>query len=760
MKTEVRNHNGLPTLFIDALPHHGLWSSAPPEFMRNVLDAGFDIVDTHPLTSIGWTGPDTYDYADTDRRIESYLVQSRDAKLIVRFWLGYPQKETEPKEEFWWMAQHPEENVRPFPVSEGHPMPWDEVHGQLPLGQLIAIHNGHANASVCPARPPRPSFASLLFREQAGDALRRVVAHIEAKYGERIVGYVTGGGPCGEWFHWSADDPRMMDYSAPMRRTFHAYLSEHYGDVAALNRTWNSHFADFSEINPPTPEQRFHATHGNLRSEPLERHVIDFFDAYHRALSDTLLHWVTKTKEGCARRKVVMVFYGYLWHHAYGDAPARFGHAHLNAVLRSPDVDAVVSPFCYSFRQMDGVMTGQGLAASARLHGKLYVHELDGSTNLITCWNCPDHHNPQTPEETGELFRRELNKMLCEGSAGWYMDLRGGYYDSPAVVAELKKTLEAGSRARPEAGRPNTHVAVVLDPRSSFYFREGEPLLAPLVDAFKQHSLARMGLGFDDFSLEDLDDLPVEATARYKFWIFPCAVHLSEKNLTAIRRHACRKGNHVLWNYAVNVCGRNRPDLDAMERATGFRCGVSMEPGELAVTVPPGKHPWTMALKEKLVYGTRGDLSPDDIKYHAILGMYATSEKGFQISPRFFIEAGGETIGTLNDLPGQPAGLATRPMEGWVSVLSCAPLLPHTLLREIARAAGCHVYADFPGQVVQCENHVGMFFHADGPCPIRLPYEASRVVELYSGREVARHCDEFIFEARKNHAVLFHWQSA
>ena len=334
------------------------------------------------------------------------------------------------------------------------------------------------------------------------------------------------------------------------------------------------------------------------------------------------------------------------------------------------------------------------------------------------------------------------------------MDLAGGYYDSPEVVAELRRTLETGARLRPAMGRPDARVAVVLDPRTPFHFREGEPLLSPLVDAFKQFELARMGLGFDDLTLDDLLELSPETTARYKLWIFPCAVHLTPEQEAAVRRHACRNGNHVVWNYAVNVCGGVELDFSGMERVTGFRCDAVLEPGELSVTVPPGAHPWTAGLDRELVYGTRGDTSPDDIRYHAVLGRYATSQQGFRISPRFFIRDGGEPLGSLRDLPGDPCGLAVRAMDDWVSVLSCAPLLPRMLLRRIAAAAGCHVYTEFPGQVVHCENHVGLFFHADGPCEVRLPRHAARVVELYSGAVVGEDCRQVTLQARRNHAVL------
>lgn len=760
LQTEVRTIDGQPTFHINGKPHHGLFSSAPAPFMSTVLQAGFDIVDTHPQTSTGWIADGEYHYAATDQRIESYLKQSPDALLIVRFWMGYPNEEGS-KKPFWWAEKNPEECVRPLDDGGGGPMPWDDLKTPVPWNQLIAASVTPGQTPARFTHSPKPSFASRRFREEAGEALCRVIRHIEEKFGPRIAGYVIGGGPCGEWFHWHADEARMMDYSLPMRRHFHSWLEKKYGNINALNQLWKTAHGGFSEIDPPTPEERFRPAFGNLRSVARERKVVDFYEASHQSVADTLLHWTARAKEGCERRKVMMVFYGYLWNHNYGDSQARSGHACLEDVLNSPDVDVLVAPFCYSLRQMDGVITGQSLAASARRHGKLYIHELDGSTSLKPCWNCPDHHNPETAEDTGALFRRDLNKMLCEGSAGWFMDLRSGYFDNPALIAELRETLASGIRARVDAGRPHVQVAVVLDPRSPFYFREGEPLLSPLIDAFKQHCLAKMGLGFDDLTIDDLASMSLEESSRYRFWIFPCAVHLTPEQRSHITRHACRNGNHVLWNYAANVAGSpEAPDLNGMEEVTGFRCDYSQKPGELAVTVEPGPHPWTRQLPRPLVYGTQGDLSPDDIKHHAVLGLYADNKQGFQISPRFFIRAGGESLGVLSDLPGSPCGLAVGERDGWVSILSCAPLTPPVLLRQMAASAGCHVFTDFPGQIVQCQNHVGFFAHEEGTCQITLPHYSPLVREIYSGRILGRHTDRVSFHAEKNRPRLLHYAPA
>ncbi|GAG18209.1 unnamed protein product, partial [marine sediment metagenome] len=253
--------------------------------------------------------------------------------------------------------------------------------------------------------------------------------------------------------------------------------------------------------------------------------------------------------------KINILFYGYLWTQDLRTHLNRSGHIHVDEVLNSPAVDTLCAPFHYTFRQLDGVMSGQAMVGSPIIRGKQYVHELDGSTCLKKCWPCKDHHNPETLQESGQLSRRELNKMLCEGSSGWYMDLGGGYYDSPEVVEDLKKVLDTAKKFRRQMGRNNREVAAVLLPRASFYFRENEPLFSALTSMFKQYELECMGLGYDDLIIEDLDFLDEEETKRYKVWIFPCTVHLTERQIDAIRRHACRNGNHVIWNYAVGVCG-------------------------------------------------------------------------------------------------------------------------------------------------------------------------------------------------------------
>jgi hypothetical protein len=727
--TELRVHNGRPTLFINGEPHDGLFCSVRSTYMKNFIDAGFDIFDTHPSTPHGWVGDGKYDYTETDKYIEAYLKQKPDAKLILRFWFGYPR-------DFWWAVKYKEHQTVPRVMDKGHKM---------------------------------PSYASLKWREEAGEALRRVVAHVEEKYGNNVIAYVPGGGSCGEWFDWYAyteDEERltqgyeMGDYSKPMQEAYRKYVREKYESIENVNRIYGLKIQNFDELEIPDVSARLNAKLGHLRSIKDEQAVIDYYEVLNQQVYETLAHFARMTKEGCQRRKVVMVFYGYhsIEQPRGGVSQARAGHVYLDEVLSNPDVDYVVAPYHYDFRQLEGVMSSQAVVASVLKRGKQFLQECDGSTYLKPSWPCEDHHNPSNARESGNILRRDLSKTLMEGASLWFMDLNVGMYDSPEMVAELKRTLEIGRKLYWQTGTDNRQVAVVLHSRDAFYQREGEPLRAPMIPQFKQHELERMGLGYDDLMLENLKYMTPDETERYKFWIFPTAVRLTDEEMSLIRQHCYRNGNYVLWVYAPGVLSEKGLDIDRLEQVTGFKCGYTMEPGEVAVRVAGNEHPLLKGRKSPIVYGTYGELGPDLIRYHSSLRHYPGSDVGFSVTPRFYAKEADAVLGRVLDIDGEPAGLGVKNMGSWTSVLSVAPMVPKHILRNIAEAAGCHVYTEFLGQTYQSRDYVGFFAHETGTYRIRFPF-ASKVTDVFSGKVIAERAQWVDIPVRINDAILLRYEA-
>ena len=106
---------------------------------------------------------------------------------------------------------------------------------------------------------------------------------------------------------------------------------------------------------------------------------------------------------------------------------------------------------------------------------------------------------------------------------------------------------------------------------------------------------------------------------------------------------------------------------------------------------------------------------------------------------------------------GKYGGFGICNMNSWTSILSTAPLLPHDVLRNIARQAGCHVYTDFTGNTYQCENYFGIYFHESGKCKIKFPKKAN-ISEVWTNDLFGQKVDEIEIMAEKNKAFLFKYE--
>jgi hypothetical protein len=727
---EMKLHNGRNTLFINGQPHDGIFCSTRAGNKQDFIDAGFDIFN---ILDGGnpWVADSLYDFQETDeynldKLISDFVFEKPDAKIIVRLGYGYPRN-------FWWAVENKDQQAVPHWRNFGRKM---------------------------------PSYASLKWREEAGKALEITVRHLEEKFGNNIIGYLPGNGSCGENFEQYAyteiadrftNGYQMGDYSEPMQKAFRDYVKDKYKTIQAVNEAYKYNLQSFSELKIPDIDKRLNAGFGILRSVRDEQAVIDFYEVLNRQVYETVAYFAKKVKEATNHKKLVFVFYGYNWveQPRGGITQCRSGHVNIEEMISNPDVDYIAAPYEYSFRQLEGVVSGQGAVGSVIRRGKQYLHEFDGSTYLKNCWPS-EHHNPATPTESGNLLRRDMTKALMEGASLWFMDLAGGMFNSPEMINELKKTLTIGREIYFKAGINNRQVAVVLQSRDGFYYREGEALRAPLIQQFKQFELERMGLGYDDLMLEDLKYLDPKSTEQYKVWIFPSAVHFDDAQLGLIKKHCMRNGNHILWVYAPGSVSEKGIDLQRMEQITGFKYGYTMDQGELAIKTIEGGSGYLAGRKSPVVYGTYGELSPDFINYYSSLRHYPGSDVGFKVSPRFYVNEADEILGYIPDIAGQPAGLAVKNMGNWVSVYSAAPLVPKFILRNIARVAGCHVFTDFPGQTYQSQNYVGFFAHETGNCKFKLPFR-SRISDVYNKKLISEDADSFTINLQVNDAVLFNY---
>jgi hypothetical protein len=731
LTSTVKRFNGMPSLFVNGkLTSSLIGFTSKSEDLPDFLKAGFRILDVG--LPFDWVGPEKYDFSKTDEEIEKYLQQEPSLLLLPRIGVT-PGR--------WWCDKFPND---------------------------ITLKSDGSRAGMF-GEPCYFSFASENYRTLSHRALAALLTHLESKYGNRIVGYFVCNGVYGEWFSWNAywevppgtAPPKnfgVEDYSPAAQNAFRQWLKEKYqGKTEDLRRSWGDSKVSFATARVPSEEIRKHPTHGIFFDPEISRQVPDYFDFFNDLIADVLLEECRWTKELTHRRKIVGVFYGYLWTNYPHQSLNHSGHLGFDRVLRSRDIDFIASPYTYDNRMVGGADTSQTLPTTIALHDKLYFNEVDTETHLHQRqWRWGDSQRlPRNLEETRGLLTRDFGYAFSGDFGMWYMDLLGGMFHDPEIIKLFSAVRALDQRYLEAAKPPSAEVAVVLDEDSFRYFADGEILFTALLAVQKQWGLVFMGTPLAMIRLKDFDD---KSLPDYKCYIMLNTFYVTPEQRVAVQAKFKRNHATAVWVYAPGYIGR-KLSVENMRILTGIRLAESDSPGELRVQITSQDHPYTQSLPAGLAYGT--DVNLDSIRpwfdHHLYLKDPSDSTlrrdlPGFSISPRFWgDDPGAKVLGRLAGL--ERPGLLVKEQEGWTSVYSSAPILPAALLRNIARAAGCHIYSDANDVVYANRNFLTIYSPSGGTRTIRLPRTA-RVVDLMEGGTLSEGKTEFSLTMPPNTARL------
>jgi hypothetical protein len=679
----------------------------------------------------GWVGPEQYDFTKTDAMIEEYLRQDPNVLMLPRF-------NVTPGE--WWCTAFPAE---------------------ISLRSDLTPARFHA--------PCHPSFASKKYHDLSYRALRAFLAHLEGKFGDRIVGYFPGNGVYGEWLTWNAywevpegtpppKDFGVEDYSVPAQAAFRRWLERKYGGrLVELRRAWRDPVVTFQTASVPSEETRKRPHRGIFFDPSISRQVPDFFEFFNDLVSDVLLAQCRWTKEVTGWRKIVGVFYGYLWCNYPHLSLNHSGHLGFSKVLRSPDIDFIASPYTYDNRAVGGADNSQTLPETIAHHGKLYINEVDTETHLQQRqWRWGNSlRNPRNFEETQGLLVRDFGYAFTKSFGMWFMDLLGGMFHDPSIVKLLGELRGLDQKRLQARKQPRSDVAVILDEDSFNYFADGEILFTALLNVQKQWELAYLGTPFDTYLLEDLEDPHLR---DYKLYIFLNTFRVTPRQRTVLHARFRRGRATVLWVYAPGYIDRNL-SVENMRSLTGLRLAETDLPGELRVEVTSHDHPYTRSLPPGFAYGT--DIKVDLIKPLFDHRLYLKDPAdptlrrdlpGFRINPRFWgDDPEAMVLGRLAGL--DRPGLLVKAQPGWTSVYSSAPIVPAALLRNIARAAGCHIYSEANDVVYANRDVLTIYSPSGGTRTIHLP-SPGRVVDLLDHRVLTPQARDFTLSMVANSAKI------
>jgi hypothetical protein len=116
------------------------------------------------------------------------------------------------------------------------------------------------------------------------------------------------------------------------------------------------------------------------------------------------------------------------------------------------------------------------------------------------------------------------------------------------------------------------------------------------------------------------------------------------------------------------------------------------------------------------------------------------------------------TLGWGGDVHNSKPAFAVKQMPGWTSVYCSVPVLPPTVIRNIAREAGVHIYSEMDDFVAANNWLLTLCASNDGPRTVRLPRRAT-VIDAMTGARVASNTDRFNVTLKFGETVVWKMES-
>ncbi|MHC4886953.1 MAG: hypothetical protein ACYTGH_17900, partial [Planctomycetota bacterium] len=492
---------------------------------------------------------------------------------------------------------------------------------------------------------------------------------------------------------WS---PVLSGYAPVQVEAWRLWLQDRYADDAALQKAWKNDAVTFATAEPPFWSDRTRAktwpVQSHLIDAEAERRTVDWLTFHGTAQGTALAEFAAATRQALEKkghRKLISAFNGYHFF-PYGAAygPCNTGFSNLDPVLTSPDIDALCTPLGYIHRNPGGLYNHHNLAATLRLHGKLFYTEDDTFTHRAN-WT-PWRYCCKDAADTVNILRRNLAGVLAEGATQWWMDHdSGGWYLDEETEAGIAGMVRLAEEAFTRDRTPCAQVALITSEASFRILRQAPELIDQLWPK-TQTELLRIGAPVDLLRIQDLALAEASGdTARWKFVVVSGCLWMTPKERELLKRTLMGSGRHILFLHAQGICDGRRTDLALASELLGIE-----------LQEYPHSH---VCRGETMLDGTQLSWGTDK-----------------EIVPTLYTEATDvEVLGWL-ERQYNPT-LVRKACEDHTLLWSGVPGLPWTLLGHFAEAAGVHRYLTDGSQVMVSAGLLAVHPAGDGPRTLRLP---------------------------------------
>jgi hypothetical protein len=625
------------------------WEELPRHTMQTFCEAGFKLFQVDLAFDHAWMEDGSMDMSITQKQLRGVLDVCPEAVLFIRFHVNAPK---------WWQKKHPEENTAYADTDPKQDYEW---------GIQRIIEDDEET-------PVRSSLASKKWISEASSKLASYLQALAALPESNAVGGIqVAGGVYGEWHYWGFIE-NEPDMSQPMVEYFRGWLKDKYRTDAKLRTAWSDQSVLIDSAKIPTLQERKATTSGVFRDPGKERKLIDYYEAQHTCVADDIIHFCRIVKEQWPRPIITGAFYGY--YYAVFGREAAGGHLELQRVLKSPYIDYLSGPGTY---YPDAVHPGdayrsRSLLTSIRLHGKLWLDEMDQQPPLVPL---KDTTFRTSVKKSIGTVNRNIIATFVQGAGLWFYDFgpsgfnggkrltdhgSWGWWDEPSVMKNIAAVKNLLDRQMEKPYKSTADVLLVHDTRT--FYNTGSDRSTSYMGHWANNwippAIYKSGVVHDIIHVDDLNLINPDP---YKVIVFVNTWAMHDDVRTLIKSKIASNGRHLIFLYAPGYSNEKVLDKKFMEEVVGMKFARST------------------------------DQSPSIIKVNNdILNGVQINVFNRQVDPLFFVDdRDANALGLFQD---NKVGFARKTLKKSTSWYMALPSGDSTLWRYIFREAKAHIYSD------------------------------------------------------------------
>lgn len=594
-------------------------------------------------------------------------------------------------------------------------------------------------------------FSSAKYTAGVHDFLRRLVRYVHAQpYADHVIGwlpYVCGspdsvmGGLDANLFQLDRAKLTFGDYNPQAIAAFREWLRARYhGSVEDLRAAWHDRDLTFETATPVVSELVAEGMDGGVFRDPLgSAMTFDYAEWMSGVVGRFNAELMRIVKQEAGREVLAGTYYGYNVAHLRGyNSPGPWlqnNNFDLHERLQDPNWDFFAEPTPYSNRRPGTAWYTSHTGASYRLHGKLFMGEIDHRTFIAAQKR---YGRMRSERETLAVLRRDMAGLMIDGQGYWFSDWSRGegregvpWFGEEGVLDAIEQAREVHSDALARERVSTAQIAVFTSGRTMRYhdvYRTA-PIYHNLIPLTLWDGMGRLGAPYDLYCLDDLGDPRVQE--GYRLYVFINAFFLRPEDRARI--DALKgDGRTLLFFYAPGFLSREDGlTVEGISELVGMRVVKRADREWMEYATESADHP----ILEGIEPGT-------SVKMEAFGYDLSVKLHPPELGPVFAIDDPQAVV--LARYPDGQAALAARDLGDWQSVYCAVPCMTSELLRGVARWAGVHLYCE-EDVVLDADSRLLMLhsgWDGDRTLPIALP-EPRKVTDAWTGEVLCAGADQF-----------------